>query len=26
MLVEFLPEISGVFKYPKHPLVTALIT
>jgi len=24
MLVKFLPEISGVFTDPKHPLVTAL--
>ena len=25
MLVKFLPEISGMFKHPKHPLVTALL-
>jgi len=24
MLVKFLPEISGVFKHPKHPIVTVL--
>jgi len=26
MLVKFLPEISGLFKQPKHTLVTALRT